>query len=426
MKKTLIAILCLVLCLVTLVACGEKEEEVKGPAKDVSLYESGSGFETVLDPLSWEAINKFPVVHDGMTIEEGRNLVVDFFRYAKTAVWMPDSSYDYKIKEANEVAEHIEGYVKYGGLPYISLASGNIYRLMDYMDPKTAVVDMKTAGLKPKLFGNQCSFGSYVGAGRVINSAKYSWTKSMTPVNGFIPVGDYVILDGVQSYANGGYNTVTVLEENGAEKMFESYAGLKKGDVIVYFTTAGHVVMISEDAVVERTASGAIDPAKSYVMVIDQTPGHSEMTNAAGDSFAYEKNVDAKWTFQKLFEGKYVPYTFGEWTGEDPIESSKTTISHSGETISLQQLYNTTIESNYGIMDIYAEFRNAKGVEVYKVAIRAEETSVKELKFKAIGSNLDTWGVEDNLLEGQEYTVKIYAQLSTGERPTLWEGKLAQ
>ena len=25
-----------------------------------------------------------------------------------------------------------------------------------------------------------------------------------------------------------------------------------------------------------------------------------------------------------------------------------------------------------------------------------------------------------------DYTVKVYAQLGTGERPTLWEGKLAQ
>jgi hypothetical protein len=297
---------------------------------------------------------------------------------------------------------------------------------MDYMDPETAVVDLQAAGLKPKLFGNQCSFGSYVGAGRAINSAKYSWTKGMTPWNGFVPVGDYEIRNDVQNFSNGGYSTITVMEENGPEKMYEAYSGLKKGDSIVYFTTAGHVVMISEDAYVERTADGKVDPVKSYVVVIDQTPGHSEMSNAAGDTFAYEKNVDAKWTFQKLFQGKYVPYTFKEWLGTDPLESSKTTFSHTGETISLQQLYGGVVESNYGVMDIYASVYNAKGVEVYKIAIRAQETAVNSLKFKSTGYDLDVWGTEENIYADQKYTVKVYAQISTGERPVLWEGPLAQ
>ena len=430
MKKflmTLLAVLLVAVTALSLVACGgEKDVEIKGPSKDVSAYESGDGFEVVNDPLSWDAINKFPVVHDGMTIEEGRKLVVDFFRYCKTAVWMPDDNYEYKIKSANTESEMVTGYVKYGGLPYISLASGNIYRLMDYMDPETAVVDIKSAGAKPTLFGNQCSFGSYVGAGRVINSAKYSWTKGMTPINGFVPVGDYEIRNDVQNFSNGGYNTITVLQENGQEKMNEAYAGLKAGDIIVYFTTAGHVVMISEDAVVVRDDAGKIDPVQSYVMVIDQTPGHDSMTNAAGDSFNYEKNVDAKWTFQKLFSGNYVPYTFNEWLGQNPIESSKTTYSHSGDTISLQQLNGTVVESNYGIMDIYASVYNANNVEVYKMAMRAQETDVRELKFQNTGYNVDIWGTEENIYADQEYTVKIYAQISTGERPTLWEGKLAQ
>lgn len=427
MKKIfslMLAVLLVATMALSMAACGGEKDD--GITTDVSAYKSGDGFEPINDPLSWEAINKFPVVHDGMTIEEGRKLVVDFFRYVKTAVWMPSDNYEYKIKTANPDSEQIVGYVKYGGLPYISLGSGNIYRLMDYMDPETGVVDIKTAGLKEKLFGNQCSFGSYIGAGRVINSAYYSWTKNMTPLNGFIPVGDYSIKNDVKSFSEAVYNTITVLQENGQEKMNESYAGLKAGDVIVYYTTAGHVVMISEDAHVEYGADGKIDALKSYVMVIDQTPGHSSMTNAAGDTFAFENNVDAKWNFQKLFKGNYVPYTFAEWLGNDPIESSKTEISYTGETMSLNQLSGVTVTSNYGITDIYAGVYNSKGIEVYKLAVRAEETSVKEMKFTKIGANVDIWGDEEKLIEGNEYTVKIYAQLSTGERPTLWEGMLAQ
>ena len=446
MKKTLLALLAVLMVAVVLVACGGEEKPTVNPddpTKDVSIYKSKGGFDTINDPLSWDAINEFPVVHDGMTIEEGRKLVVDFFRYCKTAVWIPSEDYEYTIKSDGD-PQYITGGVKYGGLPYISVSSGNIYRLLDYIDPETGVGDMKTMGLKKTLFGNQCSFGSYVGIGRVINSANYSWTNTMTTKAGFVKVGDYTYDDAVEVYkdnANGGYNTIVILEDNGVvfdstgkkanptttEKINKCYAGLKKGDVIVYWTTAGHVVMISEDAHVEYREDGTIDPEKSYVKVIDQTPGHSTMTNAAGDEFAYEKNVDAQWTFQALANGKYVPFTFKEWLGTDPIESSKTEISHSGETISLKQIPNIKITSNYGITDAYVSVYNANGVEVYKIAVRSTTTSVKEVKLITEGYNVDLWGKKDNLKPGEyEYTVKISAQLSTGERPVLWEGKLVE
>jgi hypothetical protein len=73
-------------------------------------------------------------------------------------------------------------------------------------------------------------------------------------------------------------------------------------------------------------------------------------------------------------------------------------------------------------MDIYASVYNAKGVEVYKIAIRAQETAINSLKFKSTGYDLDVWGTEENIYADQKYTVKVYAQISTGERPVLWEG----
>ena len=434
MKKFLLAFLSVLLVAVmalALVACGNKEPEgptvnPNDPVKDVSVYKSRGTYETINDPLSWDAINQFPVVHDGMTIEEGRNLVVDFFRYCKTAVWMPAEDYDYTVKSEGDT-KTVVGGVKYGGLPYTSVSSGNIYRLMDYMDPNTHVVDIKTAGAVKTLFGNQCSFGSYVGIGRVINSAEYRWTKNMTPSTGFIQVGDYTMDTTCTEYKDGLYNTVDILKENGEEKMYESYAGLKKGDVIVYFTTAGHVVMISEDATVVRDANGKIDPKASYVKVIDQTPGTvTDGKNEAGDNFTYEKNVDAKWDFTKLLGGKYIPFTFAEWKGEDPIESSKTEIDYTGDSLSLENMKGIKITSNYGITDAYVSVYNANGVEVYKLAIRSTVTSVKEVELTTMGGNINTWGDATTLDPATyDYTVKIYVQLSTGERPVLWEGKLA-
>ena len=142
--------------------------------------------------------------------------------------------------------------------------------------------------------------------------------------------------------------------------------------------------------------------------------------------------MDAKWSFQKLYSGEYLPFTFKEWTGEDPIEETEYGLTLDGnefnaESITLDQIFKLKAHSNYYIMDLYAEVRNADGVEVYKVASRPiKAAGVKEFRFYKSGDNFEGWGTTDNIIAGQEYTVKIYMQLGTGERPTLWEGKLAQ
>ena len=461
MKKTLTAILCLLLVAVMAIsfaACGEKEAEVVGPKEDVSIYHA-SGFEksTLKNQVSWEGINAMPIKSSTNTIEENRQVCVDFFRYAKTATWIPSDSYDIWSDatihtDGTPGDRHMDVGVVYGGLPYISWATGSIYRLMDYIDGETGVVNMATAGDVPLAFGNQCANGAYVGFARAINSADYGVTAGMTVANLFLKVGDYQYQEYINSWSEG-YNTTMVRDENGEEKMYECYAQMKAGDGIVYWTTAGHVVMIATDPVVVRDpATGKIDPVNSYCTVIDQAVKFVPYQHAdGGDLCQIAQNVDAKWNFQQLYNGKYLPFTFQEWTGEDPVEittcglkSTKGAVYAEGEisetdrlfknaasgvpeTITLDEIFNLRATSNYYIMDLYAEFRNANGVEVYKIASRPiKAAGLKEFRFYKAGDNFEAWGSEENLIAGQEYTVKIYMQLGTGERPVLWEGKLAQ
>lgn len=431
MKKMLLLILCLALCVGLLVACGEKAEEAPGETTYVSAYKSGKGFMEIKDPASWEDINSYPIKKAGMDITEARQICVDFLRYAKTACWIPSDNYDIwsdaKIhNDGTPPARSLVGGDIYGGLPYIGYATGSIYRLMDYIDESTGVVNMEKAGAVPEAFGNQCANGAYVGFARVINSAKYGITEDMVLKNGFLRVGDYTYEDSLVGYSDA-YGTDEICEENGREAMYESYANLKAGDGIVYYTTAGHVVMVATDAVVVRTATGQISPNQSYITVLDQTATWTKGTNEAGDNYTYEANVDAKWSFDKLYEGSYLPFTFPEWTGADPIEETEVSCSHTGDTITLDQLYNTTVTSNYYIMDLYAQIFDQYGNEVFKLASRPiRKCSVKDFRFFRVGAGVDTWGDAEKLDPKKEYTVKIYMQLGTGERPVLWEGKLAQ
>lgn len=427
MKKVLLSLLSLLLVAamaLSLAACGGGGEQ-SGPTTSVSTYKSEGEFTDLgADLLTWENINKFPVKSKDMSIDDARQLCVDFFRFCKTALWIPADNWDFTHHDDGTGEDTLQAGVVYGGLPYVGLSSSAIYRVMDYMDPETGVVNIADAGQHQRMFGNQCANGAYQGWSRVINSAKYSGTPRMTLANGFPRVGSYTYQDVLTGWSDS-YGTDECKLENGEEVMYESYALLKHGDGIVYYTTAGHVVMIATDAHVERDAAGKIDPNKSYVTVIDQTPTWASGNSEAGNRYDYQANVDAKWTFMTLFQKNYLPFTFAEWLGTDPIEDTEVKFSHEGESITDKELFAAKVTCNYHIYDAYAIVRDKKGNEVVKLVTHNNGASQYEVKFSKMATEVnDIWGDWEKLESGKEYSLEIVAQLGTGERPTLWEGKL--
>lgn len=414
MKKASLYVLLLCL-LLSLCACGGKKDvTAKHPTEPVDPY----NYPEIRQKLTWEAINAFPVKRADMTEDEMRDLCVDFFRFSKTALWIPDENWEY-IKTKNGNTDNMYKGTVYGGLPYIGVASGSVYRLMDYIDEETGVVDMTEPMKNPKLFGNQCSIGAYWGWGRVVNSAKYTWTSGMVQANGFLRVGPYTYDDRIQGFEDGIFTTADVINANGAEVMYQSYAEMKRGDGFVYFTDAGHTMMCATDPVVVRFPDGSIDGNQSYVTIIDQHGEWSEATNEAGDTYRHKNYVDRKFTFNQLITDTYIPFTFGEFQGTDPVEDTECDFSHTGETITLNQLITGKVTANYGISDIYAILKDGTGNEVIRGVKRAEMGGMTSLDFvKAV--DLTVWKAYTN----GKYTVEVVCQLSTGERPTIYTGTL--
>lgn len=381
--------------------------------------------------LSWSGLNSFPTKSSSMSVSQMRKLCVDFLRYCKTALWTPSQSIDF-IKNAKGAEDSMTGGKNYGGLPYVGLSSGNMYRLMDYLNTSTHKVDMADAlnltGDRldmPALryFGNQCANGAFQGWNRVINSVSATHTAGITVAKGYIKLGDYEYDTAKVKTWSEKYGTDEVCKANGEQVMYASYAKLVMGDGLVYYTTAGHVIMAATDAHVEYIpGTTLIDGNKSYITIIDQAQSWVSYTTGAGVSYQVKSNVDAKVTFRKLYSAHYLPFTFKEFTGADKVESTDVKFSYAGASAKLSDLYKATVTCNYAVSDAYIIVTDASGKEVYKHAVRNSSSWGKTLKMASSGANVDAWGTVPT---SGSYTVKVVAQLGTGERPTLYTGTLA-
>ena len=419
---------------------GGQEPDVTPTPDGGTDNDTGDGFgdtvvtnpQTNATALSWEGINSFAIKNSSMTTEQLRTLCVDFFRYAKSALWTPSDSINF-IKNAKGSADTMTAGQLYGGLPYVGNASGNIYRLLDYMN-EDGVVDMgdmlgSLNGVLSrdalKYFGNQCAHGATIGWVRVINSTTKFYTAAMTRDNGYIPIGPYTYNEEkIKTFSDkDGYRTSDIVKQNGQQKMFKSYALLKKADGLVYYTTAGHVIMVATDAHVEYIpGTTIIDGTNSYITMIDMAQTWETCTAADGSVYQVKNSVDAKVTFLQLYNGNYLPFTFAEFLGTDPIEETTVSFSITGETTTLSNLFKAKVTSNYSITDAYIIVTDHLGNEVYKHAVRNSSAWGKTLSMAKSGSNVDTWGNQN--LESGSYTVTVVAQLGTGERPVVYTGTI--
>ena len=426
MKRFFALFLCLIV-LLSLVACAAQPQETTASTQPAETQPTGPvddyDYPELKEKLSWEKLNSFPIKTSDMTAEEMRNICVDFMRYIKTALWIPNSDYSFIKTNAGSNDSVTKGTI-YGGLPYIGSGGfSNVYRLLDHMDPETGVVDMTAIKTLPVgLFGTHCSGCTYWAWGRFINSTEYGSTDDMVQKNGFLRVGPYTYSDTLDKFDSVSTTTL-VCQENGEQIMYQSYAQLLPADGLVYYRSAGHVIMCASVPHVEYIGgTDQIDGEKSYITICEQGGKWLEGTNESGDTYQYKNGVDTKMTFAKLFEQSYLPFTFAEFLGTDPVEETECSFSYTGDTISVKDLFSGKVTANYGISDIYAVVKDASGNEVYRHAVRVKRADTEEQQLVRNAENVVKWGTLD--VTNGEFTVEVIAQLSTGERPTLYTGKL--
>ncbi len=419
MKKTISLILAILSLMMLCVGCGGNSEPVETRAPAVQT--------DVAKPLTQEVLDALPIASSDMTVDELRQLCVDFMRYQNSIAWTPSKKFVYK--NGDKFDAWAPGSVM-GGMPYITLGSGSLYNFMHFYDERNGMLDIDAIeALKQpmrEVVTNQCSGATYWAWARVSNSVTYEYTNTMFAEHGCIPIGGYYIDPERKDFKYPtAIDTRDVCKENGDQKMFRAYTKLLPGDGLVHFfgASGGHVMMASSKPVVVYDENGNIDGSKSYITILDQTFSSHWYDQENGVQKNTFGGVDDKRTFKKLYNDGYLPFTIPEFVGENPVEKAEISASHTADTVKVDELSQMKITSNYPMSYTTITVKNAKGKVLFSEHLYTCGLNIYEFTpVDATVTNLD--GLRE-FADGKN-KIEITARVGTGEILVAYSGKLAQ
>ncbi len=288
MKKILSLLLIICMMLSVLISC---KKETDNPDETENAVATFDETEYKKDILPEENINP-------------RDIVVDYMYKMASIEWKASQTID--LSSVKDTLIYRKGQ-KYKGIIYCTVNNMNNYDAF-----AAEIEDGVYTGSSDKatVVGNHCSSAIRVAYDLISNDVTFGSTVDMVPSRnkGTKIVGDYTFnaLD---------KTTDEIIARNTAEKMYECYALLKKGDnILTCWGSTGHTRMIV-DVVVERDSSGKINPGRSYVVTVEQT---SSFERDKETKLTTSWFIDHKYKFSELFNEKYIPLTIDALEGNIP------------------------------------------------------------------------------------------------------------
>ena len=400
-------------------------ERLKGYDAFVCHILPGKGATATEVPESFnlkEQLDRIPIAKPGMRSLRLRQICLDYMKLQCQFPHTLSETVHYVIVSGKRPRPLAKGMV-HGGLPYVTAGSGNLYRIVEAMDPVTGEIDGAKVGVSnSRYFGNACSGGVGTSWSRVVNSASFAYTNTMTEKNGFIAVGPYTydksltIFPRIKKGQDRNYSPKNVVQENGEQTMFESYALMLPADGVV---SGGHVRMNSAYPTVVRKEDGIIDGEKSYTLMTEQGCFATHSNNIRkfpdGSHYTAQGCVDIKYTFKELFDTYYIPFTFAEFIGTKEVEEGWVKLNTEQDALSAEDMTGLTLTANFPISDVFVTASDAEGKEEW--IFRSPNFFNKEFALKEI------LPVEE-IAAHKGKTLTVTCQLYNGEKLIAYTGKL--
>ena len=282
--------------------------------------------------------------------------------------------------------------------------------------------------------GNDCSSAVQQSWWTVSNSTDIIRCTYMHPKymeqNGCIPVGEWNWVEGIDEKGKKYTDKYTkpYADASGVDAMFEAYAQLRMGDAYAMLSEdGGHTRMVLEDPVIVRDENGKISGKYSYVTSIEQ--GGPNVI----EPYYCSWNVGKQYSFQRLFDGGYLPVTCEELlTGEmEPVEVSIT-----GDVDGKMGMVCGEVKSNYYLDGTELVITNSSGKEVLRHT--AYHTVDKYLLANDSDSGMrnynDTFDLglytsklqEVQFEKGEAYSYTITVTLGTGDHIVVKTGSFVE
>ena len=436
MKKYLAFLLCIV-AILGLCACGQtaapQETELGPEVVEKKDYSQWAGI--VHDPKTWyEDFMALPVANENMTEDELRQLCVDAFAANMTFQWTPNKeiTYDYKLS-GNISQVKLPTGIAYSGLAYATgKSSGMVYKILKYYDKETGVLDVEAMDPNKvmSIVTSACARGAEQGWNRVCNSSGLASMDSFNQYDSaIIPVGPYTYVQADYDYDFGTREASDkIIAKNGDSVMYESYACMKPADGL-YSSSSWHVMMCYSEPVVVRYSGGGINPNESYMLILEQEAvgtktDKRDVVQENGITLRQLGTVGEKFTFKKLYDSGYIPFTFKEFTGEDPIEPGEAFLGdktgNKKEPATMKEAFGLTLFGNYAICTVDIVVKNPAG-EVL-VSYDPEFVTLPVTYDGTLQGVLDEERVAP--YANGKNTIHVYAQLANGEYLEAYSGIL--
>ncbi|MBQ4037425.1 MAG: hypothetical protein IJC84_04795 [Clostridia bacterium] len=389
-----------------------------------NINEKANNRSLVCEPMTWEKINSHPFPTKDTPVEELRQICLDYMAVQLTFPWTPNSSFNYVQWRGKEPRVN-EGVV-YGGHPYVSCVASTTYHAMYYYDQKTGVLDTAAMGKKYNLImGNQCSGNASWGWARVCSAATWGGTQCINPAHGVLRVGPYTYDDNLTDFYKQQIHTHhDICVPNGEQVMFESYALLEKADGVSNYTrNGGHVRMAATAAHVVRNEDGTINGDKSWCDFQEQCDTRIEKLQKDGTGIHIMCGF-RRYTFRKLYNDGYLPFTMPEFHGKQEILPAGLTFGHEKDTITYDELQAARVKCNYALSDFEIIIENPKKETVYYGFSFVERAAFT-------GKNLP-FGYATRMTApyagyaGGGNTITINCRIGTGEKLFLYKGEFVK
>lgn len=327
-------------------------KQVQGVQNVVSLAENG-GVSTRSEEL----------------ISEKIEAMIEYFESMARLRWICPEEVNFAGSSVVTGALRYYAGKEYQGLPYIGGYNGidNLENFTNYLD-ENGVYTGPTAW--NSMHGNNCTSAIFQSISRVTNHYDY-WAEVGDPVLNIIPKMDTaqapVYQVGPYEIRHTSAQTPRIVEEQSdIQIVYESYAAAKRGDYLVSHWLSDGAYLLSHLRLItevhtERSASGAIDPYNSYLLIDEQT---STMDQEAATSWG----IDRKFFFVQLASEGYLPTRDAAFqTGY--FETPQCVVYDINTPDNMADGLRGQVVSNYDLSEVELEIRNAEtGEQVFRSA----------------------------------------------------------